>query len=320
MMKTKATLLPALIAVLTLVFISACNPFESDDNDNNSDGIVESTTEDGYSDDAGNSSDDATDNDNSGDFDNDAASTVELDYAENGPYRSTWSNVEKEDVDGNYGLTIFYPLEMTDGSHPIITWGNGTSAPTFSYQPLLKHLATWGFVVVATDCMNTLSGEEMIAGIDYLIEQNGTPGSPFHNKLDTGRIGATGHSQGGGGAINAANDPRVVCSAPMAPAPGNARGLSGPMLLIAGDQDTVVLPFVVEMSFNGAKVPTLYVIRKGIGHFDFIGAANNVKGYLTAWFMYQLQDDADAALAFEDGCEICSNPNWIVDTGKWFVE
>jgi len=341
-MKTKVKIILILFIILMMAFFTACNQSGCDSGDDNSDSIVDSGTDTdsdtGSNNDNGN--DDGTNTGNDGgsttgddgssnvdingdsNTDGDGASlAIETEYAQNGPYRVTSLTVEAGAVESNYGLTIYYPLEMSDGSHPIITWGNGTGTVPSSYLPLLRHLASWGFVVVASNNSNVGNGEDMIAAIDYLIEQNGTPGGPFFNKLDTDRIGATGHSQGGGGAINAANDPRVVCSAPMAPAPGKVGGIHGPMLLIAGQQDTLISPALVEnLIFNFVRLPTMFAIHKNMGHLQFAWDGGNAKGYLTAWFMYQLQDDTYAALAFIDGCEICSNPNWAVDTTKWSTE
>ncbi|MBI5062056.1 MAG: hypothetical protein HZB87_00875, partial [Desulfatitalea sp.] len=71
-----------------------------------------------------------------------ATGDIESEYAATGPYATTSTSVT--------GYRIFYPRQM-DGGHPIITWGNGTGAPTMTYTALLNHLASWGFVVVASN-------------------------------------------------------------------------------------------------------------------------------------------------------------------------
>lgn len=230
---------------------------------------------------------------------------IETQYAAAGPYDTSRTSVS--------GYSIYYPANMT-GDHPIITWGNGTGAMTASYAGLLDHLASWGFVVIASSSTMTGTGDEMVGGIDYLIEADSDPDSEFHGMLNTDKIGATGHSQGGGGAINAATDPRVTCSAPIAPAPGNAAQVEGPMLLIAGGQDAIVSASLVRMtSFSLVRCPTIFAIEQSMGHMDFAFNGGNARGYLTAWFMYLLQNDAAAAQAFIGECEICSNANWEVE-------
>lgn len=235
-----------------------------------------------------------------------ATGDIEAEYAASGPYDTTSTSAP--------GFRIYYPRQM-DGGHPIITWGNGTGAPTFSYSGLLNHLASWGFVVVASNSVMTQSGKAMINGVDYLIEQNKTPGSKFYGKLDTQSIGTTGHSQGGGGAINAATDPRVTCSAPIAPSPGRIRNVDCPIFLVAGSVDGIVSAGLVRMtSYSMATSPTIFGIADGMGHMSFVGNGGRARGYITAFFMYHLQDDATAAQAFTGECEICSNSGWNVDT------
>ena len=227
-------------------------------------------------------------------------------YANDGPYSTTSESVT--------GFRIFYPENMV-GGHPIITWGNGTASPTAIYQAFLEHLASWGFVVIASNNVATQSGSDLIDGIDYLIEQNSYASSPFYAMLDVEHIGTTGHSQGGGGAINAATDPRVTCSAPIAPSPGSITEVDGPVFLVAGQWDFAVSAALVRStSYARATGPTVFGIADRMTHTSFIGDAGNARGYLTAWFMYHLQGDDYAAQAFIGECEICNNSSWSVDT------
>jgi pimeloyl-ACP methyl ester carboxylesterase len=223
-------------------------------------------------------------------------------YSDAGPYATTYKRVDD--------FTIFYPSQL-EGYHPIITWGNGTMAPTVIYSPFLTHLASWGFVVIASHSVLTLSGEDLIAGIDYLIEQNDTATSEFYGMLDTDRIGTAGHSQGGGGAINAATDARVSCAVPITPAPGGIRRVDGPVLLIAGSDDVIISAALVRSTcYNPATGPTVFAIAEEMGHVGFAAEAG---GYITAWFMYHLQGDEYAGDAFTGECEICSNRKWDVE-------
>lgn len=232
--------------------------------------------------------------------------SIEVTYAAKGPYATRQVN------EGGY--TIVYPAQLT-GNHPIITFGNGTGAPTFTYMPLFNHLASWGFVVIDSNGVMTQNGEQLVDGIDYLIEQNETAQSMFYGKLDTDHIGTSGHSQGGGGAINAARDPRVTCSVPIAPSPGQIRQVEGPVFLVAGQADTMVSAALVRStSYAMANGPTVFGIVDGMGHMGFAGNAGDARGYITAWFMFYLQGDEYAGEAFTGPCEICSKSNWTVES------
>jgi len=100
---------------------------------------------------------------------------------------------------------VFYPEDLGGPSikHPILTWGNGTGAVPAQYSVLLTHLASWGFVVVASTSPNTGTGTEMLAGEDYLVAANADAASLLYGSLDVDHVGAIGHSQGADGAAQA---------------------------------------------------------------------------------------------------------------------
>ena len=100
---------------------------------------------------------------------------------------------------------VFYPeaIAQSSGRAPLLTWGNGTGATPDQYSMLLTHLASWGFVVVASTNPNTGTGREMLAAEDFLVAADADPASPFHGKLDVAHVGAIGHSQGSDGAAHA---------------------------------------------------------------------------------------------------------------------
>lgn len=101
----------------------------------------------------------------------------------------------------------------------MITWGNGTGTTPAAYTGLLRHLVSYGFVMVCSNSTNTGTGKAMIAGIDLVNNENNSSSSPFYHKLNLNAVGACGHSLGGGGTINPAKDSRVKCSVPLMPAP-----------------------------------------------------------------------------------------------------
>jgi hypothetical protein len=110
------------------------------------------------------------------------------------------------DATGSSALyVIYFPTDLgaSGFKHPILTWGNGTGASPAQYSILLTHLASWGFVVVASTSPNTGTGAEMLAGEDYLLAANMDRASPFYGSLDAAHVGAVGHSQGADGAAQA---------------------------------------------------------------------------------------------------------------------
>jgi len=229
---------------------------------------------------------------------------IEVSYAERGSYGTTSASIP--------GYELFYPSNMT-GGHPIITWGNGTFAVPYVYGALLDYFASWGFVVIASTSTMTGSGEEMLEGIDWLIDENSREESIFFGKLDIDNIGATGHSQGGGGAINAGTDPRVTCTAPIEPIPGDVENLQGPMFLMGGALDTFVpVSRIMSSIYDLSPVPTIFGVAGCANHFTALGDGGVFRGYLTAWFCAELMGHEYAQDVFYGSCEICNNNNWTV--------
>ena len=64
--------------------------------------------------------------------------------------------------------------------------------------------------MIAANTSNAGTGQEMLGCVDYLTTQNNRSTGTYANKLDLNRIGAAGHSQGGGITIDAmAVDDRI---------------------------------------------------------------------------------------------------------------
>jgi hypothetical protein len=130
---------------------------------------------------------------------------IELKYYADGPWAVTARLAAACcDSSGNK-FDLFYPTNLGGNgfTHPILTWGNGTKAQPGQYDYFLKHLASWGFVIVATEDKNTGTGQTIIEAAKYMVGENSNPSSIFFHKLNAKEIGALGHSQGATGAINA---------------------------------------------------------------------------------------------------------------------
>lgn len=240
-----------------------------------------------------------------------AADEIEDFFSARGPYE-TVSDLSTGPGDD---FSLFTPADPGMGGrlHPVITWGNGTFAIPLFYFDFLDHLASHGFVVIASNDLFTGSGEAMLEGVDWILEQNDDPTSFLFQTIDVDSIGATGHSQGGGGTINAGNDPRIVCTAPIQAVPGNVDGLQGPMFAVAGEADTIVPAEGIALGiYLPSPVPSIFGVLDGATHFEPLGDAGRYRGYLTAWFAACLEEDQFARGAFVGDCSLCDNPDWLV--------
>jgi hypothetical protein len=266
---------------------------------------------------------------------------IELKYYGAGPWAVTVAiGTECCDSSGNK-FDLYYPTSLGMGGfkHPILTWGNGTNSLSGNYTFFLKHMASWGFVIIAPQDKNSGPGQTMLDGVNFLIAANSNPVSIFFNKLNVSQIGSFGHSQGAGGAINAmiksAGTIKTVmpielpgqafCSIPIN-CPNTALLTTGSIFLLDGSLDVPISPPTQPASATGLQsiaafysaVPAGIIKVKGtlIGptHCDVQGAPNcmpatipcflGVYGYLgypTAWMMFQLQGDSVAHGAFVTG-------------------
>ncbi|WP_068827558.1 poly(ethylene terephthalate) hydrolase family protein [Pseudomonas sp. BMS12] len=205
--------------------------------------------------------------------------------------------------------------------HPIILWGNGTGATPDTYAALLKHWASHGFVVAAAETSDAGTGQEMLACLSYLVQANGSSYGTYAGKLNAGRVGTSGHSQGGGGSIMAGQDDRVRTTAPIQPYTlglgHNSSSQSkqkGPMFLMSGGSDTIAFPYLnAQPVYNRINQPIFWGERRFVSHFEPVGDGGAYRGPATAWFRYQLMNDANAGSTFNGTfCSLCVSPLWTV--------
>lgn len=230
--------------------------------------------------------------------------SVGTDFGDAGPYDVS----VRRDAEHWY----YYPTDLGDAGlpHPVVLWGNGTWVRPEHYDALLRHLASHGFIVAAAYTSNAGSGREMLAGLDNLAAFNRDPESPFYEHVDVGSVATMGHSQGGGGAIEAARDPRVDVTVPIEPWQGNVSGLHGPAFFMSGQEDTTIPPATVRQKFDASSgIPAAYGEVAGADHV----VAPLVDGHafrapLTAWLRWHLMVDVEAKYQFVGpDCGYCSS-------------
>ncbi|SDE00147.1 poly(ethylene terephthalate) hydrolase family protein [Actinokineospora iranica] len=237
-----------------------------------------------------------------------ACPSVGQNWSADGPFAVT------EEASG-VGHTVFRPTDLGGqgcGKHPVVLWGNGTGATPKAYAGLLRHLASHGFIVAAADTKSAGNGTAMLAGLDYLTSENGKAGSAYAGKVDLDKVGVTGHSQGGGGAIVAGADPRIDTTVPIQPGPqGSIAKLTTPMFILGGQFDFIVVPalLVIPRYTSAGHIPAIYAELRGKGHFEPVGDGGKFRGPITAWLRYQLMGDEQAkGEFFGPKCGNCSSP------------
>ncbi|NWP15652.1 alpha/beta hydrolase, partial [Escherichia coli] len=68
---------------------------------------------------------------------------------------------------------VFYPSNIASRNTrlPLVVWANGTGSTPDNYTNWLKHLASWGFVVVATRDQQTGYGDTVLDSLAYMQAQ-----------------------------------------------------------------------------------------------------------------------------------------------------
>lgn len=218
---------------------------------------------------------------------------------------------------------VFRPTTLGQNGvrHPVILWGNGTGSSPTTYSTLLNHWASHGFVVAAAETSNAGTGRDMLACLDYLVSENAASSGTYAGRLNTGRVGTSGHSQGGGGSIMAGQDDRVRVTAPIQPYTiglghdsASQRNQKGPMFLMTGGSDTIAIPYLnAQPVFSRANVPVFWGERRLVSHFEPVGSGGEYRGPSTAWFRYHLMDDQTARSQFYGRlCSLCVSISWSV--------
>jgi len=270
-----------------------------------------------------------------------SASPVQALFAAPGPYATTTGTATSGGASyafyrpGNYAALGF--------QSPIVTWGNGTNGTPAQVSVLLRHLASYGFTVIASTLPNTGSGREIDAAAQYLATQNGVASSVFHGHLNVNEVAAAGTSQGATGAVRAATSdpaliktvmtfslPSAVWAAPNPDCPTAADctahpdALTRPAFFISthGFWDSIIAsPATEKAYFLSAPVhAALGIITNSDGkaadHASIAdpaagGNPGGFLGYATAWLEYQLRGSVIAAAAFTGPHpELTANPNW----------
>jgi dienelactone hydrolase len=241
------------------------------------------------------------------------------DPAAAGPF-ATVTDVNVGPATDGVAFTMFRPKDFSPTlCHPIVTWGNGTGSTPSLYKVMLNHLASHGFVVIASDSMNVGQGSPapMLNGVTWVLAQNEDPVSPLYRHLDVAHIGATGHSQGGFATSTASGDQRITASAPLCGA-SMQRNLRGPAWLFCGGADTAVPCSTVQSAFNSINTqPAMLARLIAADHANWVTFRGTkpsaAETAMTAWMRVHLMDDtALRSWFYGPSCKLCTDSAWEI--------
>lgn len=241
-------------------------------------------------------------------------------------------------------FNVYHPNNLADSGycHPILIWANGyrdnpeqnppdcivdSGANRWcgQYLPMLEHLASHGFVVVAPLSTATAEGDPLptIAGLDWILEQAEDSSSPYYHRLDTENIGQLGHSYGGMSTCMSASEPRYRALATIC----GTRELSGvhtPMLFFCGGNDeTVECDGVREVFRTVTDQPAFFINELNSDHGSWVyqGAGGVSLSVAAAWFRVHLMGDtANRKYFYGPDCEFCTDNRAEVEQNSLMAE
>ena len=245
---------------------------------------------------------------------------LEAKYLAMGTSQVEHMEVPTEEEWGN--INVYYPKELIENSesYPVVVMVNGTGVYSSKYPALFKHLASWGFIVIGNEDPSTCSGSSADATLAWLLSENEKPDSCFYQKVDTEHIGISGHSQGGVSVFNTINEQPhgrlYTCAVSLSPTQLDlAEALNMhyepdktniPVFILAASENDVITSDGAKQLYDAVKNDKVIALRNGMDHGKMLYSAD---GYVTAWFMWLLKGDAEAAKVFTgDAPELLSNP------------
>jgi hypothetical protein len=249
------------------------------------------------------------------------------DFAGDGPFKSTMLS----NTGPNSNYTVYLPTELAPkgAKNPIVAWMSGGGTTPSGYT-LLPHLATHGFVVVASNTApgigaEVMLGQELIMGIDWAIAENERKDSMLFGKLDTTKIASMGYSMGSLATFTIANDPRLTTTVHISG--GNMQAdrimnLHAPAAFICGipgdsscnilSGDCDIAAANCDTDFMMATTPVFYANFMG-GHLGILTEPNmtHIRKLATMWLRWKLMSDSTLTPSFVgDQCTLCKDADW----------
>lgn len=222
------------------------------------------------------------------------SSAVAQDLSQPGPFQPGYRQVTVTRPNAStFTARLFYPatsagqnapLDPAGAPFPAVSFGHGFFQPVSNYQSTLSHLATHGYLVIATDSQGGLFpshsafADDILLCLGWLEQENANPASTLNGLVDTQAFGLSGHSMGGGASILASDDPRVRAVAPLAAANTNPSAIDAadeifaPVRHIVGSSDSIVSANSTQQIFANSWRPRQFINLQGGFHCGFIDA------------------------------------------------
>lgn len=235
----------------------------------------------------------------------------------------------------------------------VLVWGNGGCSDDGASARLhLEEIASHGYIAIAPGSVYSGPGataapprplpaapgglppvsttyKDVLAGLDWVLAENGRKGSPLYGKVDPAMVAVAGHSCGGLQALQVAGDQRIkaVIINNSGIFADNSQPISGihveksllktlhtPVIYILGGPKDIAYPNGMDDFAKIDAVPAM-VANLPVGHLGTFAKPNGgvVASVSVDWLDWQLRGDKQAAKRFTGkNCGLCTDPAWSV--------
>lgn len=251
------------------------------------------------------------------------------------------------EVDDLKAHTVFAPQDLSvfgpGNSLPVVVWGNGAcSNSPWEHYRFLNEIASHGYLVLATgyfpESDEPYHGEmstaaQQIESIDWAIERNSNPDSPFFQKIDTAAICVSGMSCGGLQTLFNCADPRIkalmICNSGLFSDENRAQAMGGmpmppkskladihtPVIYIMGGETDIAYGNGMDDFHRINHVPAV-IINYPVGHGGTYlqphGGEFSIPA--VAWLDWQLKGDPEGGAMFlGDDCGLSKRADWTIE-------
>jgi predicted dienelactone hydrolase len=202
---------------------------------------------------------------------------------------------------GFNNATVYYPNDTSQGTFAAIAVSPGFLSPKFLMQWSGPKVASHGFVVavIETNSLFDIPGSragQMQAVLRYLTTNAAAPAA-VRSRIDATRLGAMGHSMGGGGALEVGDrnaNPRVKAVVGLQPWDiGSFAGMDVPSMIIGAQNDFIAPvashsePFYTQIT----QAEKQYVELAGADHLVGTSDQTIQSRSAIAWFKRYLDND-----------------------------
>ena len=217
--------------------------------------------------------------------------------ATRGPFAIASTTVSRLSASGFGGGTIYYPTSTAEGTFGAVAISPGYTASQSSIAWLGPRIASQGFVVITIDTNSIYDqpssrGTQLLAALDHL-----TLRSTVRTRIDSTRLSVMGHSMGGGGSLEAAEDRPTLQAAIPLTGWNTDKTWSGnrvPTLVVGAENDTIApvsshsIPFYTSLSATYEKA---YLELNNAGHSAPNSPNTTIARYSISWLKRFVDND-----------------------------